>query len=219
MKKDMNKIRATELGMHYAKNILDMDDEVKQLKKVIGAGFWKSFSNGFKKGFNKSLDVLHKAKRPIQIGAIALGQPEIAEGVELADDVSQIARGKGKKLSRKERIKKLLNKYKMKKKIKGGMNRRPPPLNLDGIRNGENNNPIAPPVPFPPPVPVAPPVRVRIPKIKMKDDKKKGGKQKKPVSANDKRKRRGMLLKKIMKEKGMKFIQASKYIKENNIKC
>ena len=106
MKKNINKIRATELGMHYAKNILDMDDEVKQLKKVIGAGFWKSFSDGFKKGLNKSLDVLHKAKRPIQIGAIALGQPEIAEGVELADTASQIARGKGKKLIRKERIQK-----------------------------------------------------------------------------------------------------------------
>ena len=56
---------------------------------------------------NESLDVLHKAKRPIQIGAIALGQPEIAEGVELVDTASEIARGKGKKkLSRKERIKK-----------------------------------------------------------------------------------------------------------------
>ena len=51
MKKNINKIRANELGLHYAKNILEMDDEVKQLKKVIGAGFWKSFSNGFKKGF------------------------------------------------------------------------------------------------------------------------------------------------------------------------
>ena len=202
----MNKVRATELGMHYMKNILEMDDEAKNLHKIMGAGFFKDFSKGFKKGFTKSLDVLHKAKRPIQIASVAMGQPEIAEAVELADDASQIARGKGKKLTLMEQY------FANTKKIKGGMNRRPPPLNLIGIRNGENNNPIAPPVP------VAPPVRVRIPKMKIKDDKKKGGKQKKPVSANDKRKRRGMMVKKIMKEKGMKFIEASKYIKQNNIK-
>ena len=34
-----------------------------------------------------------------------------------------------------------------------------------------------------------------------------------------KRKRRGMMVKKIMKEKNLKFMEASKHVKQNDTKC
>ena len=44
-----------------------------------------------------------------------------------------------------------------------------------------------------------------------------GKKKRKKRQATDKMKRRNVLVKKIMKEKNMKMIEASKYIKQNNI--
>lgn len=52
------------------------------------------------------------------------------------------------------------------------------------------------------------------------DDMKRGKGKKKPRKkrvATDKMKRRNILVKKIMKEKGLKMIEASKYIKQNNL--
>ena len=40
----------------------------------------------------------------------------------------------------------------------------------------------------------------------------------KSTNPNDRRKRRGALIKKLMKDKGLKFIEASQYIKKNNLK-
>ena len=46
---------------------------------------------------------------------------------------------------------------------------------------------------------------------------KKEKKQRKPRKASDKMKRRSALIRKLMKEKGMKMTDASKHIKENNL--
>lgn len=152
--------RAKELGLLYARNILNMDDEVKQLHR--GSGFFQHFTDGMK-------TVLKAVPAAVAVAGAATGQPEV---VVPALALHKAINGSG--VSTKSKLQEFIKYYKR----SGGC-----PCDDD-------------------------------------DEKKGKGKKKKPRKkrvATNKMKRRNALVKKIMKEQGLKMIQASKYIKDNNL--
>jgi len=81
-------------------------DEKKQ-----GSGLWKNLKKGMKK-------TLHYGKIPLELGAMAVGQPEIAGGVEALDQLAQASgkrpKRKGRKISDKMKRRNVLVKKLMK---------------------------------------------------------------------------------------------------------
>ena len=209
--KNEDKRRANELGMIYAKHIANMDDEVKQLMK--GKGFWNSFHKGFKKGFEIATPVA---------SVIA---PEIAPELLVANSLVQ-ASGKskvkkkktsGKRSTKKDKLAKLLAFVNSQNKSKGGrMNKKPKEIKLKYAPSYTLPQPVREQRPSP--RPIRRPPALNVSNLEGPNYGTRGRGKKSKSRNYDKIKRRGMMVKKIMKEKGLKFIEASKYIKDNNIK-
>ena len=157
-KDDVNKDmeRAKRLGFLYAKHILNMDDEIKDLYK--GAGFFSHFTDGMKK-------VLKAVPATVALAGAATGQPELVAPALALHAAVNIGSG----VSNKSKLQEFIDGYKR----AGG-------CECEEEKSG------------------------------------KGHKKKRAVS--NKTKRRNALVKKVMKKKGMSMIEASKYIKQNNIK-
>lgn len=80
-------------GRDYAKNIMEMDDDVKEM---VGKGFWKDFAKGFQKGF---MGVIKPAAKVAKVVAPApVGKVLDAVGLGKGSDMSETrAVGSGKK--------------------------------------------------------------------------------------------------------------------------
>ena len=235
MSQNANKSRALELGLHYAKNIMEMDDEVKQLKNLMGTGFWKDFHKGFKKGFSI----------PMKVGKKLI--PEIAPVLDVANEVVQASGVKHKKKKKKKiNIKALIQKVKGKGYHYGGADNKKEGGTKAQEAERERLNDIAlkytgksldeineVDVTKGRKTKKSKPSRRITPTIISTEKKRKTNRSNiiqcdkglkivksrvKSTNPNDRRKRRGALIKKLMKDKGLKFIEASQYIKKNNLK-
>ena len=194
VKKCEHKKRIEELGQKYMKHILELDNEIKNLRgQVKGGGFFKNFSKGMR-------HAIHAISKPVEVASTVAGEPEVALAMEALDG----AVGKGKATEKKLDV------------TGGGVKRRGrkkklvAPKEVNGRQAVVNvpNNVLD--------------LSKKVPKANKADIVSRilGGakKSKRPSRSTGKRARRGALMKKIMKEQGLSFIEASKYIKGHGLK-
>ena len=198
------------------------DEERKALQSVLdkhpemaGAGFW----DDFKKGFNMVIEPVASIAKAV---APAFGHPEISAGIHALGYGQKRGRGRPKKAELKSANGDLL--AMSEPCLANGV---PPKAQLRGSYGGAKPSDD----------------KVKQDVIKAVEKKMKGGRKKKEkeempksqdvvhidfekgslpaknggAKGSDGRKKRAEIVKKVMKEKGMKMIEASKYVKEHNL--
>lgn len=167
--------------------------------EMTGAGFWDDFKSGFNSVISPVASVV-KAVAPF------LGQPEISAGISaLGYGKEKKGRGRPKGSKKKELLSANGDLLAMPSPV-AMSNGVPPTAQLRGSYGGAK-----------------PSLKESV--IKAVEKKMKGGKnlagmtdkREEMKGSGDRRKARALMVKKIMAEKGMKMIQASSYIKQNNI--
>lgn len=179
----------------------------KHLAEIKGSGFWSDFADGFK-------SVIKPVANVVSTVGHLIPHP-LAQGLATGADITKGVLGDGKKQDEKDKEDEKLA------------------MEVKGEKDKEGSGFLDDALTFA----VGGPVGVMAKKalgfgkkqdeqdkedeklameIKEIKDKSKKGKGKKKMS--DKMRRRSALVKKIMKEKGLKMIEASKYIKKHNLK-
>jgi hypothetical protein len=200
-----NSDRIAGRGKMTAKERKALESILAKHPEMTGAGFW----DDFKKGFNS---VISPVASVVKAVAPFLGQPEISAGL------SAIGYGKEKKTRGRPKGSKKAEL----KSANGDLlamsspvlsNGVPPTAQLRGSYGGaKHSDSLKESV-------------IKAVEKKMKGKGKEGGanlkgmtdKTKEMSGAGDARKKRAEIVKRIMKEKGLSMINASKYVKEHNL--
>jgi hypothetical protein len=196
----------------------------KHIGDLHGAGFWNDFADGFKQGFSGTMDVLSPVTRMLP-GGVMLDEGRKMIGLGRRDDYSQ-----ERDMENSAKYNKMLDESGMRGMSVNEMRqKRFDDARREGIKPfREVTHGLIDAVGAIPGmsgvadvaregVKLLPGIGSIMGKGKTGAYEGKGRRKRAPAGANDGRRKRAEVVRQVMREKGLKMIEASKYVKEHGL--